>query len=217
MKKFIISGTLLGLFVLWTGLVQTVDVQPIGPMGTSVGFSTINRFAHALTGVHMTLYTLTDWLGLIPLLIAAGFGFLGLGQWIRRKSLRKVDISILALGIFYIATAAAFLFFESHVINYRPLLIGGKLEASYPSSTTLLAICVMSTAMFQFHSRIRRPLLRRWAVCLCATFTGFMVIGRLISGVHWFTDIVGGILLGAGLVALYLTLVSLSPAQKTGL
>lgn len=217
MKKFIISGTFLGLFVLWTGLVQAVDVQPIGPLGTSVGFSTINRFVHELTGMHMTLYTLTDWLGLIPLLIAAGFGFLGLGQWIRRKSLRKVDFSILALGIFYIATAAAFLFFESHVINYRPLLIGGKLEPSYPSSTTLLAICVMSTAMFQFHGRIRRPLLRRWAVCLCAAFTGFMVIGRLISGVHWFTDIVGGVLLGAGLVALYLALLSLSPAQKTGL
>ena len=76
---------------------------------------------------------------------------MGLGQWIRRKSLRKVDFTILALGIFYIATAAAFLFFENHVINYRPLLIGGNLEASYPSSTTLLAICVMlcGTATFE--------------------------------------------------------------------
>lgn len=216
-KKCIVGGTFLGLFVLWTGLVRTVDVQPIGPLGTSVGFATVNRFTHELTGVHMALYALTDWLGLIPILIAAGFAFLGLGQWIRRKSLRKVDFSILALGFFYIATAAAFLFFENHVINYRPLLIGGNLEASYPSSTTLLAICVMPTAMHQFRTRIRHPLLRRWVVCLCAAFTGFMVIGRLISGVHWFTDIVGGILLGAGLVTLYQGVASLSPAQKTGL
>ena len=34
-------------------------------------------------------------------------------------------------------------------------------------------------------------------------FSAFMVIGRLVAGVHWLTDIVGSVLLSAGLYALY--------------
>ena len=36
-----------------------------------------------------------------------------------------------------------------------------------------------------------------------------MVIGRLISGVHWLTDIIGGVLLSAGIVMMYYTVTSL--------
>ena len=151
----------------------------------------------------MGLYALTDWLGLVPVLTAAGFAVLGLCQWIRRKKLLKVDFSILVLGGFYAVTAAAFLFFESFVINYRPVLIGGIPEASYPSSTTLLTMCVMPTAMMQLHSRIRSSVLRTVLLSLIAAFTAFTVIARLISGVHWITDIIGGALLSTGLVAMY--------------
>lgn len=202
-KNLIVAGCFLGAFILWTLLLRFVDVQPIGPQGSAVGFATINGFVHSLTGVHMKLYTLTDWLGLVPLLTAAGFALLGLAQWIRRKRLLKVDFSILVLGGFYLATAAAFLFFEGFVVNYRPVLIGGVLEASYPSSTTLLTMCVMPTAMQQLRCRIKNTALRTIVLCLTGAFTAFMVIGRLISGVHWITDIIGGALLSAGLVKLY--------------
>ena len=168
-----------------------------------VGFSTLNSFVHNLTGVHMALYTLTDWLGLVPLLTAAGFGLLGLVQWIQRKKLARVDRSILVLGGFYGVTVAAFLFFECCIINYRPVLIEGVLEASYPSSTTLLVLCVMPTALMQLRHRIRQPLLRDGISLLIVVFLLFMVICRLVSGVHWVTDIIGGLLLSAGLVTLY--------------
>lgn len=151
----------------------------------------------------MGLYAVTDWLGLIPILVAAGFALLGLGQWINRKNLLKVDFSILILGGFYLITLASFFFFEKVVINYRPVLIDDVLEASYPSSTTLLVMCVMPTAMTQLRSRIPNPKLGKWLSVLIAAFTVFMVFARLISGVHWFTDIIGGIFLSAGLVTLY--------------
>ena len=200
---------LLTAFVLWTVAICFVDVRAIGPQGSSVGFAGINGFVHNLTGVHWGLYNITDWLGLVPIFVCMGFGILGLVQWIKRKSIRKVDYDIFVLGGFYIVTIAAYLFFESVVINYRPELINGYLEASYPSSTTLLVMCVMPTAVMQFNSRIKSKVIRNIIAVAIITFIAFMVIGRLICGVHWFTDIVGGALLSAGLVMMYHSLSSL--------
>ena len=202
-KSFIVSMCLLTAFVLWTVAICFVDVRAIGPQGSSVGFAGINGFVHNLTGVHWGLYNITDWLGLVPIFVCMGFGILGLVQWIKRKSIRKVDYDIFVLGGFYIVTIAAYLFFESVVINYRPVLINGYLEASYPSSTTLLVMCVMPTAVMQFNSRIKSKVLRNIIAVAIIAFIAFMVIGRLISGVHWFTDIVGGALLSAGLVMMF--------------
>ena len=201
---------LLTAFVLWTAAICIVDVRAIGPQGSFVGFAGINGFIHTLTGVHFSLYTITDWLGLVPIFVCMGFGILGLTQWIRRKSIRKVDYDILVLGGFYIVTIAAYLFFESVAINYRPVLINGYLEASYPSSTTLLVTCVMTTAVMQFNSRIRNKLLRNIVAATLVAFIAFMVIGRLISGVHWLTDIIGGVLLSAGLVLMYRAIIGLA-------
>ena len=200
---------LLTAFVLWTLAICFVDVRAIGPQGSSVGFAGINGFVNILTGVHFSLYNITDWLGLVPIFVCIGFGILGLVQWIKRKSIRKVDHNILILGGFYIVTIAAYLLFESVVINYRPVLINGYLEASYPSSTTLLVMCVMPTAVMQFNSRIRNKLLRNIVAATLVAFIAFMAIGRLLSGVHWFTDIVGGALLSTGLVLMYRAIVDL--------
>lgn len=190
-------------FILWTLLISIVDEQPIGPRGSTVGFATINGRFHELTGVHMTLYHITDWLGLVPVAFGFGFAIVGLVQWIKRKHILKVDYSILVLGGYYIIVLAVYLFFEEVVVNYRPVLISGYLEASYPSSTTLLVLCVMPTANMQLNNRIKNHNLRRIVSCAIKVFTAFMVIGRLLSGVHWLTDIVGGVLLSGGLVAFY--------------
>ena len=194
---------MLAAFALWTMLIQRIDVQPIGPRDSSVGFAAFNGFFHNLIGVHMTLYVITDWLGLVPVAFGMGFGAIGLVQWIKRKSIKRVDPSILALGGFYIVVMAAYLFFESYVVNYRPVLINNYLEASYPSSTTLLVMCVMPTAAMQMKERIKHPALKRSVVSLTVLFTGFMVVGRLACGVHWITDIIGAALLSTGLILLY--------------
>ena len=207
-KDFDLAISLLAAFLFWTAAVQCVDVQAIGPKGSTVGFAALNRFVHSLTGVHFSLYTLTDWLGLVPLGVAFGFALLGLGQWMKRKQLSKVDYSILVLGGFYAAVMAIYGLFEVLAVNYRPVLIDSVLEASYPSSTTVLVMCVMPTAAMQLRDRIRQKVFRGFAVVITA-YTVFMVIGRLVSGVHWFSDIIGGALLSAGLVLLYRAVVRL--------
>ena len=194
------------MFAAWTLAITQVDLQPVGPEGTVVGFATINSAFHEWTGVHMWLYEMTDWLGLVPIIVVLGFGMLGLIQLIKRRSLFKVDSDILILGVFYILVMTAYVIFEIFVINYRPVLIEGRLEASYPSSTTLLVLCVMPTAIMQLNNRIKNVVLRKVTVVSISLFIVFMVVGRLVSGVHWITDIVGGVLLSIGLVMLYQTM-----------
>lgn len=190
-------------FILWTVLVVYVDVQPIGPENSAVGFAALNGAFHSLTGVHWMLYALTDWLGLVPIVIALSFAGLGLHQLIQRRSMLRVDRSILALGVFYIVVLAVYFLFEKVIINYRPVLIENRLEASYPSSTTMLALCILPTAMMQLSSRIRAGVIRKTVLLLLAIFSAFLVVGRLLSGVHWLSDIFGGVLLSAGLVLFY--------------
>ena len=202
-KIFCLAAGLLLTFVLWTVAVCFIDVKAIGPNYSAVGFATINGYFHNFTGVNFTLYTITDWLGLVPVFVGFGFSLLGLIQWIKRKNILKVDYSILVLGGFYIVVIIAYFFFEECVVNYRPVLINGYLEASYPSSTTLLVMCVMPTAIMQFNTRIKNVIFRRSVATITTVFIAFMVMGRLISGVHWLSDIIGGALLSAGLVKTY--------------
>ena len=136
-KILIFSLILLVLFVLWTVLVSFVDKKAIGPNNSSVGFATINGFFHKLFGENFILYEITDWCGLVPIVVALCFAILGVLQWAKRKSILKVDKSLLILGCFYLVVFLVYLLFERVVINYRPILINGFLEPSYPSSTTM--------------------------------------------------------------------------------
>ena len=208
LKNFAAAGLLLAAFLIFTALVQRIDVRPIGPNGSLVGFAAVNGRFHALTGVHWTLYYLTDWLELVAIGIAFFFGVMGLLQLIRRRSLRKVDVSILILGGFYLIVIGMYLLFNVYEVNYRPVLIENILEASYPSSTTVLVLCVHVTAMMQLRDRMRRGATRTLVLWLLGAFTVFMVLARLVSGVHWLTDIIGGVLLSAALVLLYRAAVS---------
>jgi len=198
---------LLILFAVWTVLVQNVDVQNAGQTGTEVGLATLNIWFHDLTGVHMMLYTITDWLGLVPVIICLAFGVMGFVQMIQRKSPLKVDADLILLGVYYIVVIAGYLIFEELPVNYRPVWIEGRLEASYPSSTTLLVLSVMPALTFQARRRLKNVRLNRAIRIGSAGFSLFMVVGRVLSGVHWITDIIGAILLSSGLFCIYRAIV----------
>lgn len=202
-KNLYFSLSMLISFMLWTVALHFIDIRPIGPENSEVGLAALNEFFHNLIGVNMTLYTVTDWLGLVPIAVAFGFALLGLSQWITRRSLCKVDYSIFVLGGFYIAVMAIYAIFEIYTVNYRPVLINGCLEGSYPSSTTMLVMCVMPTALMQLNSRLQSSAVKRLLSVMITAFIVFMVAGRLISGVHWLSDIIGGALVSAGLVLMY--------------
>lgn len=201
-----VTSVLFLTFAVFTVLVKEVDVRPVGPEHTRVGFSTVNQYVSELTGIHMLWYDITDWLGIAVIATALGFAFLGLYQLVKRRSIKKVDPGLLLLGVFYIVVIAFYIFFELVAVNYRPVILSQNPEPSYPSSHTMAAVCVMATAMVQYRHLLRgkRPLLILsdiWSVLIILV----TVFGRLLSGVHWLTDIGGGLLLSSALVMLYIS------------
>ena len=128
------------------------------------------------------------------------FALLALVQLIRKKSLRGVDGDLWALAAFYVLLGACYVAFEKYVVNYRPILVDGVLEASYPSSHTMLTTAMLGMAIVQMRKRVRGKALRG---LIDVVLGAAIAVGRLMSGVHWLTDIIGGLLLGFALVALY--------------
>ena len=203
-KNLIITGTAFGVvFAVWTLLIKTVDVRPLGVNGTDIGFATVNVHFHSFTVVNMKLYTITDWLGLVPLIVCMAFGAVGFLQLIKRKSLFKVDSDIIVSGVYYVIVLVCYLFFEMYPINFRPILINGIAEASYPSSTTLLVLTVMPTLVSLTDCRIKNEKVKKIIRFATVVFCLIIVTGRAISGVHWITDIIGSVFLSAGLFCIY--------------
>ena len=200
--KFILGAVLAVLFVVMIVLVRTVDVAAIGAEDTSVGLSALNGSFHDLTGVSRTLYKLADYLGYAALLLCALFAVFGIFQLIKRKSFAKVDRTIYALGCLYAVTIGIYAAFDKIVVNYRPIVIWGDehVEASFPSSHTVLAIVAFGSAIMLARYYVKNVTLRRVLQVVFAVMLAATVFCRLWSGVHWLTDIIGGAFIGASLL-----------------
>ena len=206
-KNIIISIVLIILSVLFTELVKNIDVKPIGPNESLVGFADINRLFHNLIGSNMIIYKVTEFLGYIPTVMALVYVFIGLKELIERKSLLKVDREFYILALFYILVVGVYVFFEKFIVNYRPILIDGVLEASYPSSHTLMSICLCGSSII-INKKIFKNKFGDVENILSVILILLIVIGRIISGVHWFTDILGGIIISSALLVIFYSLIS---------
>ena len=203
--KYLLAAVFGVLAVLWIVLIKCVDVAAIGPEGTSVGLSHLNRAVFELTGVNMLWYDITDWLGLLAVLAVAVMALLGLIQLIRRKRLLKVDREILCLGGLYLVIFILYVFFEKVIVNYRSIIMPGCTapEASFPSSHTMLTCVVLGGILMVLDKYVKNKGLCTLLKVLCWLVIIVTVAGRLLAGVHWFTDIIGGLLISGALLALF--------------
>lgn len=205
-KKCIIGGSILVIAILFTILVKVVDVKAIGPNGSKVGFAAINQFFADQLGTNMVWYHITEILGMVAILCAGVYALIGLIQCIQRKSIWKVDRAIFLLGLFYIVVILLYIFFEVCIVNYRPVLMEGALEASYPSSHTMMTMCICGGIIVVNQKIIHKQKMKKLLNILFSVMILVTVVGRFLSGVHWFTDIVGGFIISSGLLILFSSL-----------
>lgn len=198
-RNLCISGGLILIAAIFTILIKVVDVKAVGVNNSNIGFSTVNKVVSEKIGVNMLWYNITDWLGVIPILLALGYAVIGGIQIIKRKSILKVDKEIIMLGVFYIIIVALYVLFEKLSLNYRPVLINEIAEVSYPSSHTLMSVCICGSAIL-VNKKLFNNKTAKIINILSLVLIVAIVAGRLISGVHWFTDIIGGILISSTLL-----------------
>jgi len=203
MKKFIIPVILSLCFLIFTILVVTIDVQPIGAGATPVGFATFNSYVHAFFGEIPFFYVLTQLFGILAIAVAGFFALLGLIQLIKRRSLMKVDSYIIALGITYIVVIALYVLFEKLALNYRPVMTKEGAEASYPSTHTMLILTVLGTARYAIRFLIKNKKIEKTLEIICLVIMLLTVIGRLICGIHWCTDIIASLFISTAIVSCY--------------
>ena len=208
-RNLIITILLLVSSIIFIVLLKRVDIKCDAVNNSCIGLATINQFIFDKIGVNMIWYTITDWLGIITILMSVVYAIIGLKQLMKRKSIKKVDKEILCLGLFYILVILIYILFEKCIINYRPILMNGFLEASFPSSHTLMTICLCGSSIIinnkLFKNRFTKVLNSIFLLIIIIT-----VIGRFISGVHWFTDIIGGILISSCLLMLFYSILNLN-------
>lgn len=214
--KFILSGIFGGLFAALIAAVKLFDVSAIGPEKTSIGFSHINKAFHNLTGTNPIFYGISEILGYLAMLLALCFVIIGLIQLITRKNPFKVDKEIYFLGGLYASTFIFYALFEIIIINYRPVIMLGDehVEASFPSSHTLLSCVIFGSTAMLLYKYIKKRCLRIGLQVTCYTCLAATVLCRLVSGVHWLTDIVGGLLLSIALLLLYWGFLDLVAPEK---
>lgn len=207
-KRNIIMSVIMTIFTgIYIYLVKTVDVKAIGPKNSSVGFSTINKAFADLVGSNMTIYKLTEIFGLLVFIIVGVYGIIGIYQLFKRKSLFKVDREIIGLGVLYVLMIGMYLLFDKIAINYRPIIIDGELEPSFPSSHTVLAICtcVSSLMVYKKYVPAKFQNLVMFTTVLLLTL---VFLGRTLSGVHWISDILGGVIFSLTLLTYFYTIIN---------
>ncbi|MBR5782588.1 MAG: phosphatase PAP2 family protein [Clostridia bacterium] len=205
-KSFICAAVLFALFIALILAVLFVDVQAIGPNDSEIGLSTLNgRFFDKFSG-NIFWYSVTETLGYAAVVVMAIFIGMALGQLYKRKSLKRVDGALIALITVYTLLAFLYVFFEIVIINYRPVLEENALAASFPSSHTMLICTAMLSGCLHMERLTEDKVIRGVATAFAYIVVIITVVGRALSGVHWLTDIIGGVLISAALVMLYIGL-----------
>ena len=208
-KNLIITILLLVSSIVFVVLLKNIDIKCDAVNNSCIGFATINQFIFDKIGVNIIWYTITEWLGMIPVLMSLVYAIIGLKQLMKRKSIKKVDNEIIILGIFYIMVILIYILFEIYVVNYRPILINGFLEASFPSSHTLITICLCGSSII-INNKLFKSNFTKILNIISSIIIIITIIGRLISGVHWFSDIIGGILISSYLLMLFYSFLNLN-------
>lgn len=148
---------------------------------------------------------ITDIILISSILSLSVFAILGLCQLFSRKSIKKVDRSLLAMFIPLILMAVAYFVFNHFLIwNVRP---NGSGEASFPSSHVMVVstifFCIALILPQYIHSKLACASLNLLMLLLIV----FTAIGRVVSNMHWMSDVFGALAFSAIFAFVYFLII----------
>ena len=133
----------------------------------------------------------TDIVLLTAIAVLGVFASLGLYQWIVRKSLKKVDRSLLAMPLPLILMAAVYFIFDKiWVLNTRP---NGSGEASFPSTHVMVVATIFLMTMLALPKYIKSKVLCGVLDLIMLALIALTAVGRVASNMHWISDVAGGL------------------------
>lgn len=229
MKKYAKFTIFWGLFaIIFTLMVAFFDVGPAGAEYNSVvaadsgvhalnspevGFSWLNGEIFRGTEPLQTAGwdKVSDIIMAFAIIVAAGFGIAGLVQLVKKG---KIDARIWKMWLVYGAMAIIYAIFEYlAVVNTRPTLNNGAVESSFPSTHVLVVATVLSLMVVALPKYLDDKKARVLIAVISAIATALVMTGRVMSGQHWFTDVLGALLWSLFLVSLYRFLLTATPSR----
>ena len=211
-KKLKYSIIILGIIGLvnlfFVFLLKVANVKLTGTYNTSIGLGSINLKLRDLIGTSKAFDIISTIILVIAFLIVAAEIALAIYELVKRKDIEKLDNEIWALSVTYAALAFIFAVFNyALIINVRPVVIDGKLESSYPSTHVLVSLTVFLTGITMTSYLVKDKKLKLGIDIALIALSVLVVITRMLSGKHWFTDIIGGILASGFLYWMHITFI----------
>lgn len=214
-RKFLLAGVMLAVFICLTVLLYTADRQPYTTLVTpyaegaeaetaTIGLAGLNLKVSEWLGFRNVFYEITEILGYVEIAVAVCIFLLAVYQLVTRKSVRKMDREVIAMMVPYALIVIFYVLFERISPNFRPVLLEEGLEMSFPSTHTVLGVGIMVTAEAFFARHFRNnTFMGKWMPWICRIISVTTVFCRTMSGVHWATDILGGLILAFAIAFVY--------------
>ena len=143
----------------------------------------------------------TDIILIASFAILTVFVILGLYQWITRKSLKKVDKSLLCFPIPLALLAAVYVIFDKFIIlNTRP---NGSGEPSFPSTHVMIVATIFFLSAIALPKYIKSKTASILLDIIMLALIVLTCVGRVLSDMHWLTDVIGGLAFAVFFAAVY--------------
>ena len=144
---------------------------------------------------------ISDIILITSLVTFAVFAVLGFFQWIKRKSLKKVDKELLWAILPLSLMAATYVIFEKFIIlNVRP---NGSGEPSFPSTHTMVAATIFFITAIILPKYIKSRAARITLDLMMLIFIILVSIGRVLANMHWVSDVCAGLVFAAIFATIY--------------
>lgn len=134
---------------------------------------------------------ITNVILITSIITLAVFVFLGLYQWISRKSIKKVDRQLLWMPVPLILMVITYLLFQYvFVLNTRP---NGSGESSFPSTHVMVVATIFFIAMMILPKYVKSKPIRIILDVLMVVMISLTSVGRVAADMHWVLDVIGAV------------------------